>query len=132
MARPDEHFEQARQNRAFAEHLLATYPSNLVFLQWAVTAAFYAALHCMSGYLVQQGVQVFNHEARDAALARLTSSGAIPFAVYDAYVKLKRRSTGPATASNAAMMGPVVAGDRPRGQPGSVLDLDSVSAPDRC
>jgi len=92
--RPDEHFEQARQNRAFAEHLLATYPNNPVFLQWAVTAAFYAALHCMTGYLVQQGVQVFNHQAREAELARRTNGGAIPFPVYDAYVKLKRRSTG--------------------------------------
>jgi hypothetical protein len=94
VARPDEHFEQARQNRAFAEHLLATYPNNPVFMQWAVTASFYAALHCMTGYLVQHGVQVFNHQARDAELARLTNNGTIPFAVYDAYVKLKRRSTG--------------------------------------
>lgn len=94
MARPDQHFDQARQNRDVAEHLLATYPNDPVSMQWAVTAAFYAALHCMTGYLVQQGVQVFNHQARDAALANLSNRGAIPFPVYDAYVRLKSRSTG--------------------------------------
>ena len=94
MARPDQHFDQARQNRIFAEYLLATYPNDPVYMQWAVTAAFYSALHCMTGYLVQHGIQVFNHQARDAALANLSSTGAIPFAVYDAYVRLKSRSTG--------------------------------------
>ena len=93
MARPDEHFDQARENRRFAEHLLATYPNDPVFMQWAVTSAFYSALHCMTGFLLQQGIQVFNHQSRDAALANLSNSGVIPLQVYDAYVRLKSRST---------------------------------------
>jgi hypothetical protein len=92
VARPDQHFDQARQNRAFAEHLLATFSSQPVALQWAVTMAFYAALHCMTGYLIQHGVQVFNHQMRDAAIA--DPRNGVPQDVYDAYVRLKSRSTG--------------------------------------
>lgn len=92
MAQPAQHFEQARGNRAHAEHLLAAYPNDPVALQWAVTAAFYAALHCMTGYLVQHGVQVSNHQQREAAIAH--PANGVPPHVYDPYVRLKRRGTG--------------------------------------
>jgi hypothetical protein len=92
VAQPAQHFEQARWNRAHAEHLLATYPQQPVALQWAVTAAFYSALHCLTGYLAQRGVQVFNHQQREAAIA--DPRNGVPTRVYDAYVRLKRRSTG--------------------------------------
>ena len=92
MAHPDRHFDQARQNRALAEHLLASYATDPTALQWAVTMAFYAALHCLTGYLAQRGVQVYNHQTRDAAIADLRSG--VPQDVYDAYIRLKSRSTG--------------------------------------
>jgi hypothetical protein len=89
---PAQHFNQARWNRDHAEHLLATYPQDPVALQWAVTAAFYAALHCLTGYLAQRGIQVSNHQQREAAIA--DPRNGVPLQVYDAYVRLKRRSTG--------------------------------------
>lgn len=72
--------------------MLATYPHDPVALQWAVTAAFYAALHCLTGYLAQRGIQVANHQQREAAIAHPRNG--VPLHVYDAYVRLKRRSTG--------------------------------------
>jgi len=87
-----QHFEQARGHRAYAEHLLVTYPTDPFALQWAVTAAFYAALHALSGHLIQHAVQVTNHQARDAALA--DPRNGIPQAVYDSYRRLKGRSEG--------------------------------------
>ena len=91
MAQSAQHFEQARGNRAHAEHLLATYPHEPIALQWAVTTAFYAALHYMTGYLIQHGVQVSNPQQREAAIA--DPRNGVPLHVYDAYVRLKRRST---------------------------------------
>lgn len=92
VAHPDRHFDQAHQNRALAEQLSARYATDPNALQWAVTMALYAALHCLTGYLVQRGVQVYNHQARDAAIAHPRNG--VPQDVYDAYVRLKGRSTG--------------------------------------
>ena len=46
----------------------------------------------MTGYLAQRGIQVSNHQQREAAIAHPVNG--IPPHVYDAYVRLKRRSTG--------------------------------------
>src|SRR5688572_9959800 len=61
-------------------------------LQWAVTATFYCAVHCLSAHLQQRGIVVRRHVDRDAALAN--PNNGVPTNVYDAYCKLKRRSEG--------------------------------------
>ena len=61
-------------------------------MQWAVTAAFYCALHCLQSHLLAQGANPRNHFHRDADLA--SAQYGVPDDVYDAYVKLKYRSEG--------------------------------------
>ena len=61
-------------------------------LQWAVTADFYCAVHCLSAHLQRQGITIRRHVDRDAALA--DPNNGVPTNVYDAYCKLKRRSEG--------------------------------------
>ena len=65
----NDHLVQARANRDRAEWSLTARPNDRVALQWAVTAAFYAVLHCLTGYLAQRGIQVGNHQQREAAIA---------------------------------------------------------------
>jgi hypothetical protein len=72
--------------------MLANLGHDGIALQWAVTMAFYAALHCVTAHLAQRGVQVRSHMDRDAALA--DPRNGVPNHVYDAYLKLKRRSEG--------------------------------------
>lgn len=92
MASPQRHLDQAVANREHAERLLALFPNDRAALQWAVTAAFYSALHCLSAHLEQRSVRVHSHAGRDAALAGPRNG--VPATVYDAYLKLKRRSEG--------------------------------------
>jgi len=61
-------------------------------MQWAVTAAFYCAVHCMSAHLARRGFQVRNHYERDTELA--DPANGVPQNVYEAYRALKRRSEG--------------------------------------
>jgi hypothetical protein len=86
------HLLQARENRAHAEWLLASRATDNTALQWAVTAAFYAALHGLTAYLMVQGVRVSNHAARARAL-RDPNSG-IPHRIYSAYRDLEVWSRG--------------------------------------
>jgi hypothetical protein len=90
VAQPSDHFQQARGNLALAERLLADSSGEPTALQWAVTMTFYAALHALTGHLVQRGVHVSNHQRREAALA--DPRNGVPLHVYDAYLRLKRRS----------------------------------------
>jgi hypothetical protein len=90
MAQPSDHIDQARENRVLAERLLANSPGENTSLQWAVTMTFYASLHALTAYLLQRGVQVSNHQHREAALADRRNS--VPQPVLDAYLRLKRRS----------------------------------------
>jgi hypothetical protein len=90
LSAPDDHFEQARQNRALAERLLAGGASNPTDVQWAVVAAFYCAVHCIQGHLLILGYDPRNHAARGALVA--SSAAGIPAAVQDAYFWLKVRS----------------------------------------
>lgn len=46
-------------NRAFAEDLLRQ--NKPIALRWAVTAAFYAALHMIRAYAAAKGVNIVNH-----------------------------------------------------------------------
>jgi hypothetical protein len=78
---PDEHLDQARENRAHAEWLISTNPTDPAALRWAVTAAFYSALHGLTSHLVTQGIRVWNHSARASAL-RDPNSGVPPLVTY--------------------------------------------------
>jgi len=84
------HLRQARENLEHAEWILVMRPTDDTALRWAVTAAFYCALHCMTAHLVGRGVSVRKHEDREREL-RSRRNG-VPFPVFDAYRQLKRRS----------------------------------------
>jgi hypothetical protein len=87
---PDDHFEQARQNRALAERLLASGAGSPTDVQWAVVAAFYCAVHCMRGHLLTLGHDPRNHAERGALVA--SPSAGIPLPAQSAYFWLKVRS----------------------------------------
>ncbi len=61
-------------------------------MQWAVTAAFYSALHCLQAHLLVHGMHPRTHLTRD----RLLSDPAygVPDDVYAAYEALRQRSEG--------------------------------------
>lgn len=84
------HFEQARQNRALAEELLAAGSNSPVHVQWAVIAAFYCAVHCMQGYLVDRGRDPRNHMARGNEIA--DPANHVPLPVQRDYEALKQLS----------------------------------------
>jgi hypothetical protein len=84
------HLIQATANRDHAEWLLAARSGDPIALQWAVTAAFYSALHGVTAYLMSRGVRVSDHASRARALAHPASG--VPLAVHDAYRLLERRS----------------------------------------
>jgi len=86
----DDHFEQARQNLALAERLLDGGAGHPPSVQWAVTMAFYCAVHYMQGYLLNRGYDPRNHGERGALIA--SPSIGIPVDVQQAYFWLKNRS----------------------------------------
>ena len=87
---PHAHLAQARANRDHADWPFATRPNDRVALQWAVTAAFYSALHGLTAYLLGRGVVVASHAMRARALA--DPANGVPLGVYDAYRILEIRS----------------------------------------
>jgi hypothetical protein len=89
---PDEHLDQARENRAHAEWLISTNPTDQAALRWAVTAAIYSALHGLTAHLLTQGIRIRNHSARASAL-RDPNSGVPPSVIY-AYRILNDLSVG--------------------------------------
>jgi hypothetical protein len=84
------HFDQARRNRDLAEELLAHPTADPTHVQWAVTAAFYCALHCMQGYLVDRGRDPQSHAARGKEIA--DPANQVPMDVQLAYVALEQLS----------------------------------------
>lgn len=61
-------------------------------VRWAVTAAFYCAVHGMTAYLIGRGVTVESHDERRWALA--DPRNGVPRDVYRAYGRLQGRSVG--------------------------------------
>ena len=59
-------------------------------MQWAVTAAFYCAVHCLQAHLVRQGYDPRTHMKRAEAIADPNTGG--PPTVQIAYELLKQRS----------------------------------------
>ena len=86
-----QHLEQARANRAFAERLLELGPSDPTFRQWAVTAAFYCAVHCVEAYLARLGRHSQDHEHRRQLICR-GGVAAVPPEVFRAYRQLQQWS----------------------------------------
>lgn len=89
MSTPADHLDQARENRALAERLLAQ-SSDPTNVQWAVAAAFYCAVHCMQAHLIGLGFDPKSHVEREALIA--LPSSAVPADVRRSYRWLKLRS----------------------------------------
>ena len=87
---PNRHLEQARRNLAHAEQLLAEHGDDPTAVQWAVTAAFYCAVHCLQAHLIRQGYDPQTHMKRGEAIADPNTG--VPPAVQIAYELLKQRS----------------------------------------
>jgi hypothetical protein len=92
VATPEEHLHQARANRSFAAHLLESQADDVTALQWAVTAAFYSAVHCMESYFITRGLAHQTHTDRAQAMTDIGNR--VPGTVYFAYRELRRRSEG--------------------------------------
>jgi hypothetical protein len=86
----DAHRRQARVNLEHVEHLVRTLPHDPGAMQWAVTAAFYCAVHCIEWHLAGYWVHSRDHDDRLAAMR--DSQYGVPAGVLDAYLALKRRS----------------------------------------
>jgi hypothetical protein len=87
-----EHARQARANRAHARFLLGARPADPTAMQWAVTAAFYCAVHCVEAHLAAHGTHSRTHVLREAAMA--DPRNGVPPHVYVAYRRLQQRSEG--------------------------------------
>jgi len=73
-----------------AEELLRDHGDDLAHIQWAVTAAFYCAVHCMQGYLLNLGCDPRTHVQRGNEIA--DPKNHVPPDVYRAYQALKQLS----------------------------------------
>lgn len=66
MPTPDQHRQQAEHNKAFIRDLDTT-----PYLDWAVTVAFYTALHLVEWFLTSKGHTGRRaHQLRDAYISR--------------------------------------------------------------
>jgi hypothetical protein len=86
MPTAEQHQRQAEHNRAFVQSFdLDTSP----YLDWAVTAIFYTALHLEEWYLRTRGLTGRrDHQLRDAYIARMSELKGI----YAEYTELKYQS----------------------------------------
>jgi uncharacterized protein (UPF0332 family) len=79
------HRQQARHNEEFIAFFdLDSTP----YLDWVVTAIFYAALHLVDSYLATKGVHLSSHRGRDSLIWTVRDLRPI----YSAYRRLKHRS----------------------------------------
>ena len=90
MAARAEHLRQARANLAHAERLLQTFPDDPTSVQWAVSAAFYCALHCIEAHLADRAIHCNTHFERQRTI-RQPRAG-IPREVRTHYDQLKEWS----------------------------------------
>jgi hypothetical protein len=84
------HREQAGINRAFAESLVRDNPSDPGSMQWAVTSAFYCAVHCIEAHFDTFGIHSSAHTQRETRMAQLQYG--IPPDVHTAYIQLRQWS----------------------------------------
>lgn len=79
------HRQQAQHNEEFiASFDLDSTP----YLDWVVTAIFYAALHFIDSYLATKGIHLSSHRGRDSLIWAVRDLRPI----YSAYRRLKHRS----------------------------------------
>ena len=107
-AAPD-HLDQARRNREMAYRLIDTWPTDRSACEWAVTLAFYCAVHCIEAHLKSEfGIDCENHTDRDAVM--VSDGMEIPRDVRHAYRNLyglsPRRGTNCASSRRATSAGP--------------------------
>ena len=107
-ANSSDHLNQARQNLLLAEYLLREHAANPTYVQWAVTAIFYCAVHCMQAHLVQHGRSPRTHEARGRLIA--DPRYGVPIDVQTAYELLSQRSR--AARYDLAMFDPAIVQQR--------------------
>lgn len=90
MADREAHLEQARNNRKVAVEMLqrGIDTGENVYLQWAVTAAFYCSVHCIEAHLSTLGLHSQHHGDRDTKLGEHC-----PNYVYTAHNALRDFST---------------------------------------
>jgi hypothetical protein len=81
------HRDQARLNRDFAAALFGNSPNDPAAMQWAVTAAFYCAVHCIEAHFATLGLHSSTHVQREAQMAN--PSRGVPPDVFAAYRQLK-------------------------------------------
>lgn len=87
---PDDHLDQARRNLKLAEDLLREHGADPTYVQWAVTAIFYCAVHCIQAHLMRHGRAPRTHEARGTLIA--DPRYGVPIDVQTAYELLSQRS----------------------------------------
>ena len=85
----DDHLTQARWNLAVMRHLVEN-ADNIGpgAVQWAITAACYAALHALEAHLIRAGLTSSSHNDR----ARKLSQAGVPYEVVDSYKLLQQWS----------------------------------------
>jgi hypothetical protein len=85
MPRDRDHLRIAENNERFSQFLL----SNHVYLDWAVTGMFYAAIHYVEAYLATQNRHSDFHRLRDSSILQIPQLAPL----YDDYNDLKNDST---------------------------------------
>lgn len=90
MAAAESHLEQARSNLRLMQQLFERSETlGDVAVQWAVTVAFYAALHCLEAHFRDSGLNASaNHRDRAFRLAQV----GVPIDVVVAYKQLEQWS----------------------------------------
>lgn len=85
-----DHLKQAQENHRLAVELLRVLPNDPFAVQWGVTMAFYAAVHCAEAHLAKQGLHSGSHANREYLMTQ--SRPGFPRAAYQSYLLLKRWS----------------------------------------
>jgi hypothetical protein len=86
----DEHLQQARDNRRLANALLNLHASDLGATTWAVTLAFYAAVHCIEACFARRGEHSGDHGGRESLMVQARFG--IPERVFTTYRLLEEWS----------------------------------------
>jgi hypothetical protein len=81
------HLDQARANLAHAEYLLSSRRSDPTAVQWAMSAVFYCAVHCVEAHLATFNVHCKTHGERRRAL--VDPQYQIPLPVQLGYIHLQ-------------------------------------------
>ena len=84
MSSKKDHLAKAEHDERFVEFVGSASP----FLDWAITATFYAALHYVEAYFASVGRHSPDHRARDSSIRRDPKISSI----YDDYSELKNHS----------------------------------------